>query len=253
MDRSLQTIRIENAKFLDVPYYEKSDIGVNYVRYADDFLIGLRGKEVAKRIVQEIVWFCEGYALKMQINPENSGIRHVSDGVIFLGYKLFLNRSLPLPAFGEQRAKHTRMMFGVPIERLLKRYAEKGFVRKRKGTRDKYVARYQTKFVGLPPYLVITRYNAVVRGLVNYYRGSERLSYMGELLHILRKSAALTLAHQQKSRSASYAFKRWGKNLTVSTTDSKQQPLRFEIPSLAKEWKGGDVNELTRRHWFRLP
>jgi hypothetical protein len=250
--RSLEKVRAENAKVKGIAYYEKSDIRITYVRYADDFLVGLRGpKQVAKSIVQEIVWFCEGDSLRMQINPEKSGIRHITDGVIFLGYKLFLKQNHR--ELGEQRAKHTRIMFGVPIERLIKRYAEKGFFQKaKKGKQNKYVARYQSKFVGMTPLGVITRYNNIVKGLVNYYRGSERVSVMGEFLYMLRTSAALTLAHQQKRRSANYALKRWGKNLKITSTDSKQRPLSvsFERPSLSKvnrKWMGGDINELTRK------
>jgi group II intron reverse transcriptase/maturase len=252
--RSLEKVRAENAKVKGIAFYEKSDIRITYVRYADDFLVGLRGpKKVAKSIVQEIVWFCEGDSLRMQINPEKSGIRHITDGVIFLGYKLFLKQTHRDVTLGEQRAKHTRMMFGVPTERLMKRYAEKGFFQKaKKGKQNKYVARYQSKFVGMTQLGVITRYNSIVKGLVNYYRGSERVSVMGEFLYMLRTSAALTLAHQQKRPTASYALKRWGKNLEITSTDSKQRPLSvsFERPSLSnvnRKWMGGDINELTRK------
>lgn len=252
--KTLTPVRVENAKVAHVPYYEKSDVRLTYVRYADDFLLGLRGpKPIAKELVQRLAAFIESGSLAMQINPEKSGIRHISDGVTFLGYRLFLQQTHRQFGVGEQRAKHTRMMFGVPVERLLARYADRGFFQKaRKGTRDKYVARHQSKFVALPPHLVVARYNSVVRGLVNYYRGSERASVMSELLHMLRRSAALTLAHQQKKGSASYAYARWGKALTVTTTNSKHQPfsVSFAMPSLAKDqraWMGGDVNELTRR------
>ena len=254
--RSLEKVRVENAKAEDVPYYEKSDVRLTYARYADDLLVGLRGdKDTAKRIVQEIVGFCEGDSLRMQINAEKSGVRHVHQGVLFLGYKIFNRPGFRSTGLGKQRAKHTRMMFGVPIERLVKRYAEKGFLQKaKKGNQDKYVARYQTKFVFLQPYYLISRYNAVVRGLVNYYSGSERRSALGELIHTLRRSAALTLAHQQKKQSARYAFQRWGKDLTASTTtrsdSSEERSISFKTPSLANtgtRWSAGDINEVTRK------
>lgn len=256
--RSLEKVRVENAKAEDIPYYEKSDVRLTYARYADDFLVGLRGdKNTAKRIVQEIVGFCEGDSLRMQINAEKSGVRHVHQGVLFLGYKIFNRGCLSRPTGRKQRAKHTRMMFGVPIERLVKRYAEKGFLQKaKKGNQDKYVARYQTKFVSLQPYYLISRFNAVVRGLVNYYSGSERRSALGELIHMLRRSAALTLAHQQKKQSARYAFQRWGKDLTISTAtrpdSSEERSISFKTPSLANtvvptQWSAGDINSVTRK------
>lgn len=254
--RSLQKVRVENAKAEDIAYYEKTDVRLTYARYADDFLVGLRGdKNTAKKIVQEIVGFCEGDSLRMQINADKSGVRHVHQGVLFLGYKIFNRPGFKNAGPGKQRAKHTRMMFGVPIERLVKRYAEKGFLQKaKKGNQEKYVARYQTKYVSLQPYFLISRFNAVVNGLVNYYSGSERRSVLSELIHTLRRSAALTLAHQQKMRCARYAFQRWGKDLTISTAycskSSEERTISFKMPSLANtgtRWSAGDVNEVTRK------
>nr|YP_010337516.1 putative reverse transcriptase/maturase [Dixoniella grisea]UNJ17101.1 putative reverse transcriptase/maturase [Dixoniella grisea] len=255
LTRSLEKVRKENAKTLGISVYEKVDIKIRYIRYADDFLVGVRGsKDVARQIMQEIIGFCEGDELAMQINIEKSGIKHISTGVLFLGYKVFLNEHTR-KIFNEQRIKHTRLMFGVPVEQLCKRYAEKGFLQKaKKGYQNKYVARAQSKYYSLEPTYMIRRYNMVVTGLVNYYKGSERLSNMTEFLHMIRKSAALTLAHQQKKKYAKYAFERWGKDLTILTTtkEGKEIQVHFEIPNLSnvnRTWMTGegDINNLTRK------
>lgn len=111
--------------------------------------------------MREMAGFCEGSSVRMQINAEKSGVTH-TQGAVFFRYKL-LNR----PDFKNKAVGigHTRMVFGVPVERLMKRYADKGFLQEaKKGDRDKYVARYQPNYAFLQPYFLIGRYNAVVKG-----------------------------------------------------------------------------------------
>jgi len=69
-------------------YYKESDTRISYVRYADDFLVGVKGdKKTARDIFQLILYFCES-ELKLELHPEKTGIKHKSKGVIYLGYKI---------------------------------------------------------------------------------------------------------------------------------------------------------------------
>jgi len=46
------------------------------------------------------------------------------------------------------------------------------------------------------------RYNKVIRGIANYYTGSSQKSVLDRFWHTMKRSAALTLAHRKKKRSA---------------------------------------------------
>jgi hypothetical protein len=239
---------VEEAKALNIPYYSKTNSNrLTYSRYADDFLLGYRGtKQEAREILVEVLNFCET-TLKMGVNPEKTGIAHKEDGVIYLGYKIWLDKDMTLETSG-QRTVRTRMKFSVPLEKLYKKYAEKGFFKKAKRNNAiRYVARKQDKYMFMEPYYIVQRYNAVVRGLINYYSGSERLSHLYRLLYDLRRSAALTLAHSKKKKSASWSFNKWGSELKIQTPDNKE--TEFYLPSLEKRkerWGKGDVNEISR-------
>ena len=245
--RFLRTLRVEEAKALNIPYYSKTNRNrLTYSRYADDFLLGYRGtKQEAREILGEILNFCES-TLKMGVNPEKTGIAHKEDGVIYLGYKIWLDKEMTVGNSG-QRTTRTRMKFSVPLEKLYKKYAEKGFLKKAKrNSAIRYVAKKQDKYMFMEPYYIVQRYNSVARGLINYYSGSERLSHLYRLLYDLRRSAALTLAHSKKRRSASWAFDKWGSDLTVQSSD---KVTKFYLPSLEKKkerWGKGDVNEISR-------
>ncbi len=84
-----QTIRhlSEKQKRLDAsdpldPTYRR----LFYVRYADDYLIGIIGnKQEAERLFTEVKTFLNN-SLKLEVSEEKSGIHHAKEGTAFLGY-----------------------------------------------------------------------------------------------------------------------------------------------------------------------
>ena len=247
--RLLKSVRVEEAKAKNIPYYTKTlNNRLTYSRYADDFILGYRGtKEQTREILAEVLNFCES-TLKMGVNPEKTALRHKEDGVIYLGYKIWLNKDLAVRTSDAQRHVRTRMKFSIPIERLYKKYASKGFFQKgKRNNTTRYVARKQNKFLFLEPYFIVQRFNSIVRGVVNYYSGSERLSNLYNFLYDLRRSAALTLSHSKKQTSATWAFAKWGRDLNVQALDGKT--TQFVLPSLemrSNRWGKQDVNDISR-------
>jgi RNA-directed DNA polymerase len=65
---------------------------VAYCRYADDFVIMVKGsKQAAEAIREQCREFLEG-KLKLTLNMEKTQITHVNDGFIFLGHRLIRKR-----------------------------------------------------------------------------------------------------------------------------------------------------------------
>jgi hypothetical protein len=88
-DRLKQTIRELDRLQKRTPAGDPLDPGYKrlfYVRYADDFLIGLIGsKQEAQQVFNEATNFLNTH-LKLAISEEKSGIHHAKDGTPFLGY-----------------------------------------------------------------------------------------------------------------------------------------------------------------------
>jgi group II intron reverse transcriptase/maturase len=261
----LRRLRTVEAMKADVPYYEDCDKDrLTYVRFADDFLLGYVGtKSTAKDILTEILCFCE-MELKMGMNPEKTGISHKSQGVVFLGYKIWQQGETTVGSTGLQRQTRTRLMFTIPVKNLFKKYVDKGFfMYAKKGHRNKagerIVARRQNKWLFLKPYYIIHRYNAAVRGLINYYSGSERLHNLYHIIYTLKRSAALTLAHHKKKTTAKWAFQTWGPDLTTflpNSSNTKDRSIGFLFPSLVQHktrWKTFNVNDLSRKEIAGYP
>lgn len=229
----------------DVPYYEidPNHRKLLYVRYADDFLLGFVGpKKDAWRVLQEIAAFLE-MDLYLNLHPDKSGIAHHEDGVLFLGYKLIGNYEgkYQYNEDQKQRTRSNKIKFRVPIKQLLKKYAEKGLITiAKKGNNTKYVGRRADKFLMLPSDLeVVKRFNAIAKGVAEYYSGVSNPSSLNEFWYLLKRSLALTLAHRHKLRTAKSALQKWGENLTV-----KQKKLNGEIVELS--WK---TPQMTRQSW----
>lgn len=66
-----------------LPYKDASDKKIAYVRYADDFIIGVSGsREDAESIKQELTLFV-ATKLKLELSDEKTKITHSSDNAHF--------------------------------------------------------------------------------------------------------------------------------------------------------------------------
>jgi RNA-directed DNA polymerase len=223
-----------------------------YVRYADDVLLGLIGPKVDAFAILEIIKVLIVKKLKIEMYSQKSRVKHHSDGVTFLGYHLFGKYNRQFNVSRKPYYLSSRIKFSIPILRLIEKYAEKGFLRRaEKSKRLKYVGRRVDKFIYFfCDNTVICKFNAILRGLSDYYSGSDYPAALNELYELLRRSCALTLAHRYKLKSVKSAIIRWGKNLTIKykALDCKDKlvnkSISFELPIvLLGKWKRGNLDD----------
>ena len=238
---ALREVRKQQAAQNRIKYYadDPNHRKLWYVRYADDMLLGLTGPKKDALAILEEIKIAVDKELNMQIHPEKSGIKHHSDGVLFLGYKLLGNYDAKFNYSEGQSRKSNHIKFSVPTKRLLKKYMDKGFLQiAKKGKNIKYVARRVDKWIFLQEdFEVVKRFNAVLRGIANYYCGTEYPSALYELWELMRRSLALTLAHRHKKRSAKAGFQKWGRDLIVKYEVKKKEKVenrevKFETPDI---------------------
>ena len=78
---------------LKTPYKSQTDKKIKYIRYADDFLIGVNGsKEDCVQLKQQLSEFIAG-KLKMELSAEKTLITHSNTYARFLGYDVRVRRN----------------------------------------------------------------------------------------------------------------------------------------------------------------
>jgi hypothetical protein len=247
----IRTLRKYDAAARGIRYYQDDPEmkKIQYIRYADDFIIGLiSDKKFALKTLSVVSLFSD--SLGMKLNLDKSGVKHHDKGTLFLGFKIYgdygFNVKWRTNKDGHtQRVGDSVLKFGIPLERLFERYTDRGFfqkVKKKKSVR--FVPRRQDKWLFLDhEYDIIQRFNSVVRGIKYYYSCSTYRSVLSGFWHNLKRSAALTIAHKNKKRIAKWAFEKYGKNLTI-TNRKGDKTVSFETPTAGDEIKfaNGDMS-----------
>ena len=191
-----------------------------YVRYADDFVIGMCStKEQALEVQKEILKFLEEELL-FEVSRDKSRISHCSAREnLFLGvYFRWSHR----PNLETTESKDPRLVvpevnnatFTIPVERLLLRATDRGFATIRKAGTPR--ATSYRKWTGLEDQEIIRRFSAIIRGLYNYYSCCNQRSDLWPVLALYRKACALTLADKHKLKTSTKVYKKYGPYLKIS-------------------------------------
>ena len=140
MLKEIKTLEKQRAKLpstVNGPGYR-----IYYVRYADDFLVGVTGNySLAENLREEIRAFLES-ELDLQLNMEKTAITHSEKGVNFLGARLKRHVSRTNDqqridrkvSAGDRKTARVRMRQGnivalVTIDKIVKKLADQGMCR----------------------------------------------------------------------------------------------------------------------------
>lgn len=158
-------------------------VRVNYVRYADDFVVGVEGSyKMAKLILKRLEIFVEE-RLKLQFNHKKTGIVKFSDTPFrFLGYNIRGPLSKGAVAPMERivikgkpitRRKKLRPVVEMDTDKVMKKLVDNGFVKKIVSHKAHqhlvFSGTFRGNLVNLDHQDILRYYNSVVTGLSNYY------------------------------------------------------------------------------------
>jgi hypothetical protein len=192
---------------------------VSYVRYVDDFLIGVIGsRETCTKIREEIKVFLEKH-LAMTLNIDKTHITHsTTEKALFLGYEISCTPKSKMPIGYDSRKRlvrrTTRTIMNAPIKRVVERLRLKGFLNKKdQPTRC-------GRYINMDLWNIVDSYKSIERGVLNYYSMANNYGRLSARVHYsLKYSCALTISSKMKLRTLRGAFKRYGKNLEIKVRD----------------------------------
>jgi hypothetical protein len=205
-------------------------IRVRYLRYADDWIIGVIGsKHLAQTITEEIRQFLKDQ-LHLELSQEKTRITHAkTEEANLLGVRLSVGKAHRAEAkIGTQRSPDGRRfkrrvtgwlpILKAPTLKLVQRLHQKGFCD------AEGFPTSQKKWLLLDADQIIRLFNSILRGLLNYYRFVDNFASLCRIQYILRFSRAKTLANKY-CRTMNEIFQRHGRNLyfewTVRNGDRK--------------------------------
>lgn len=214
-----KTLRELKAKQRKTPPHlirESSYKTLQYVRYADDFLIGIIGsKEDAETIKKDLTVYLRD-TLRLTLSDEKTKITHTEKPARFLGYDITVSRSQDIKRTknGSLRRVHNgTVKLKVPHAKWANKLLEYRAIRisKDETGKERWKAIHRGKLVNLSDIEILSRYNAEVRGYYNYYSLANNASVLNSFSGLMKYSMLKTFAAKYRC-SANEIKKRYTVN-----------------------------------------
>ena len=189
---------------LRTPSKSQTDKVLKYIRYADDFILGVNGShEDCVEIKQKLTEFISE-TLKMELSEEKTLITHSNEKARFLGYDIRVRRdnNTIKPSGVSRRTKRTlnnMTELTVPYaDKIHKFIFSKGIAEQTKdGTLFPVHRKYLVNLIDLE---IVSTYNAELRGICNYYNMAVDFNELNYLNYLMEYSCLKTLAAKHKSK-----------------------------------------------------
>jgi hypothetical protein len=189
-----------------------------YVRYADDFLLGLAGpKSEAEAVKNAIATFLRE-ELHLALHDEKTLITHARDDKAkFLGYEVHILHSDSKQDRRRQRCINGSV--GLRIPRGVRQAKCAQYLRRGK-------PRHHPQRTIDDAYSIVAQYQAEYRGLVQYYRRAYNLHTLNMLKHVMEVSMVRTLANKYRT-TCTKIYQRYG--ATIHTDDGPYKVIRVTV------------------------
>lgn len=235
-EECLKVIQAERQKLLSMPSAsnDPSMIKVKYVRYADDWIVGINGPhDLAVTLKEEFRRFFET-ELHLTLSPEKTQIRHAkTEEAFFLGTRVKIGCETPKIATvtnSKTGRTFTRRGAGwqpklkAPVREIVSRLQSKGFCD------GKGQPKAKLAWLALEDVAIIEQYNSVLWGILNYYSFADNYAWLGRIQYILRFSAMKTLANKHRT-TVRQLFRKHGPLLTMTetTASGKEREVKLRL------------------------
>lgn len=169
---------------------------VEYIRYADDFIIGIKGEYNQAQCIKNQVtqWLTQD--LNLTISKDKSKIVKANKGTRFLSYMIKVN-----PTNESRKRKTTknslngRVQIQVPKTKVKEYGEEYNWLKKGKVKHDEALANRDLLEI-------VRTYKTIVRGIIRYFCLANNLSVLTYLNYLAEYSCLKTLARKRKTSLA---------------------------------------------------
>lgn len=187
------------------PLREESYKCLQYVRYADDFLIGMIGsKEDAETLRTALAAFLKK-ELGLTLSMEKTKITHSAEKARFLGYDISISRSQEVRKLSTGRKARIysgAVMLYAPFDKWYAKLLELGVIRIKKdsGRKEHWKIIHRGKLINRTDIEILRKYNAEVRGMINYYSLACNTTAMVHFRSVMKYSMLKTFAAKYRTK-----------------------------------------------------
>lgn len=212
-----QRLKTPFSLFSD-PTYKKME----YIRYADDWIIGIKGtKQEAEEIKIQVKEILTGIGLTL--NETKTKITNINKSkALFLGTNITRAKHRKFTRIKLKSAlkrNPLRLRFEAPMKRIKSKLTDAGFLKNGKSY-PRFI------WMNMIHMNILNRYNAVLRGYANYYSFVHNYGRMiATIEYWLRSSCAKLLAAKFSLGTIAQVLKKFGKELKT------KEGYIFEKPS----------------------
>lgn len=199
---------------LRIPSRIPNEIGYRnckYIRYADDFIIGILGpRNMAIEIRYKVKDFLK-HELNVELCLEKTKVTHITKGIEFLGY-IFSRRQLFIKQSYSGRVvtrKMTIPTLDVNMKRVIDRLSKANFCDRNGNPTPAF------RYLRLPQSETNVKVNYILKGLSEWWSiAGNRRTALARLAYIIRYSVAKVYAAKFKLKTVAAIFKIGGNDLS---------------------------------------
>lgn len=231
-EQLMDEIRKVEKEMINTPYglnMDETFKRLKYVRYADDFLVGVIGSKAECMQIKANFAQYMSEQLKLELSEEKTLITHAQNPAKFLGYEVYVRKSQALRRNRNgvlRRPFNGRVVLNVSNETVRQKLLDYDAVciRQVKG-KEVWKPKTRSYMIGMKPEDILAQYNAEIRGFYNYYSIANNISYLGNSFGFnMKYSMFKTIAQKQNMTMAQMIKKlRKGKDFIISYIDKKGQ------------------------------
>lgn len=172
---------------------------LNYIRYADDWIIGIIGsKQDAEDVKKDFANYLKS-ELKLDLSLEKTLVTNSRKMARFLGYDVTVERSSAIKKDKNgipKRSYNGGVKIYVPHEKWVNSLLEKGALNIRPDGQWKIL--HRNNLIRLDDLEILSTYNAEIRGLYNYYRIANNASVLNKFKYVMEYSLYKTFASKYR-------------------------------------------------------
>lgn len=224
----MNAIKKERLAFSSVDEMDDGYKRIKYVRYADDFLIGVIG---SKRECEQIKAHIKTFLLeklKLELSDDKTLITHGNKPAKFLGYEIHVRK----PSEDTKRGKKSgilkrvygkKVVLTLPTETMRRKLADyEAITYVEHDGHQIWKPLSRIKLINNDDLEILDAYNAEIRGFYNYYSIANNSSSINDFYHIMQYSMFKTFAKKYRITTRQAIAKlRLGKNFGVAYSDRK--------------------------------